>query len=96
MAEELIIDSNLDRAAAYDLLIPQIASLIADEHDWIANLANVCAAIHSTFQFLWVGFYRVVDQHWSLVRSRDRSLALESLQIKESAVPLGPPISQYV
>ena len=62
MAEELIIDANLDRAAAYDLLIPQIALLIADEHDWIANLANVCAAIHSTFQFLWVGFYRVVDQ----------------------------------
>ena len=25
MAEELIIDANLDRAAAYDLLIPQIA-----------------------------------------------------------------------
>ena len=62
MAEEMIVDANLDRAAAYDLLIPQIALLIADEHDWIANLANVCAAIHSTFQFLWVGFYRVVDQ----------------------------------
>ena len=62
MAEELIIDSKLDRAAAYDSLIPQIASLIADEHDWIANLANVCAAIHSTFQFFWVGFYRVIDQ----------------------------------
>ena len=61
MAEELIIDSKLDRAAAYDLLIPQINSLIADEHDWIANLANVSAAIHSTFQF--VGrVYRVVDQ----------------------------------
>ena len=62
MAEELIIDAKLDRAAAYDLLIPQITSLIADEPDWIANLANVCAAIHSTFLFLWVGFYRVVDQ----------------------------------
>ena len=33
MAEELIIDSKLERAAAYDLLIPQITSLIADEYD---------------------------------------------------------------
>ena len=69
MAEELIIDSKLDRAAAYDLLIPQINSLIADEHDWIANLANVSAAIHSTFQFLWVGFTGQLIKTWCLVRS---------------------------
>ena len=60
MAEELKIDPSLDRASAYRLLLPQVAALIENEPSWIANLANTAAAIKSTFDFLWVGFYQVV------------------------------------
>ncbi len=45
----------------YQTLVPQIESLIADEPDMIANMANVAAALMETFRFWWVGFYRVMD-----------------------------------
>ncbi len=42
----------------YEGLFPQLSSLLADEEDEVANLANVSAALAATFpQFLWVGFY---------------------------------------
>jgi GAF domain-containing protein len=37
-----------------------LEALIAGERDWIANLANVAAALKEGFGFFWVGFYRVV------------------------------------
>jgi len=44
----------------YEELFPQLAALIADEHDLIADMANVSAALKSAFpQFSWVGFYRL-------------------------------------
>ncbi len=45
----------------YRVLVPQIKSLLEDETDPIANMANVAAAIMETFRFWWVGFYRVMD-----------------------------------
>jgi L-methionine (R)-S-oxide reductase len=46
----------------YEELLPQIASLVEDESDLTANLANVSAALKSTFSsYSWVGFYRLVD-----------------------------------
>jgi GAF domain-containing protein len=41
------------------LLTKQIAALIEGEHDAIAVMANVCAAIHEAMGFFWTGFYRV-------------------------------------
>ncbi len=42
----------------YEGLFPQMASLLADEYDDVANMANVGAALAATFpHFLWVGFY---------------------------------------
>ncbi len=42
----------------YSELLPQIKSLIADEPDLIANLANVTSALKQAFpSFSWVGFY---------------------------------------
>jgi GAF domain-containing protein len=35
--------------------------LLEGETDWIANLANVVAALKEAFGFFWVGFYRVKD-----------------------------------
>ena len=58
MAEDLIkIEGS--KEAVYQGLLPQIKALITGETDQIANLANVCAALKETFDFLWVGFYLV-------------------------------------
>ena len=43
----------------YQSLIPQIQSLVSDETDLIANMANVAAILHNTFHFWWTGFYFV-------------------------------------
>ena len=46
----------------YQILLPQIESLISGETDTIANMANVAAALHEAFSFWWTGFYRVEGQ----------------------------------
>lgn len=61
MAENLIIAEG-GKEKKYALLYKQIAALIEGEHDHIANMANVAAMIHSTFEFWWTGFYRVVGE----------------------------------
>jgi len=58
MAEDLHIPSG-SRAEKYAALYPQIASLVQDETDLTANLANIAAAIKEVFGFFWVGFYLV-------------------------------------
>ncbi len=60
MAEELIVAQG-SKSDKYALLYKQIASLIANEEDTIARMANVAAMIHETFAFWWTGFYRVVN-----------------------------------
>ena len=60
MAEELHIAPG-GKEEKYELLYRQIESLVSDEHDTIANMANIAAMIHHTFGFWWTGFYRVVD-----------------------------------
>lgn len=57
MAETLIIPTTADRKEVYDTLVPQIQSLIEDEPDLVANLANIAAALKQAFGFFWVGFY---------------------------------------
>ena len=51
--------SHQDKALRYQELLPQIRSLIEDETDMTANLANVSAALKEAFGFFWVGFYMV-------------------------------------
>ena len=58
MAKELSIMQG-SKEEIYRALIPQITALLENEADWVANLANISAAIKQTFSFLWVGFYRV-------------------------------------
>lgn len=57
MAESISIIPQASRAEQYAGLLPQIRSLIADEPDLIANLANVTAVLKEAFGFFWVGFY---------------------------------------
>ncbi|MGL1887956.1 MAG: GAF domain-containing protein [Reichenbachiella sp.] len=61
MAEELNIQSGTNKLEKYERLLPQIAALISDEPDQIANMANVAAALKQTFGFFWVGFYFVKE-----------------------------------
>lgn len=58
MAEYLIISEG-DKDARYKTLYSQLEALVENERDLIANMANFAAMIHSTFGFLWTGFYRV-------------------------------------
>lgn len=58
---ESIIVAQGSKEEQYKSLIPQIASLIADESDLYANLANVVAALKEVFDHFWVGFYLVKE-----------------------------------
>ena len=60
MAEHLIIQGTT-KEELYQTLYPQLASLVEDESDTIANMANISACLWETFRFWWVGFYRVVQ-----------------------------------
>ncbi len=62
MAEQITIDQSQDKAAQYESLMPQIASLVEGESDQVANLANVAAALKEAFDFFWVGFYLVKEE----------------------------------
>ncbi|MBQ3845436.1 MAG: GAF domain-containing protein [Bacteroidales bacterium] len=59
MSENLIIKGD-SKKELYENLLPQIKSLVEDETDMIANMANVSACLKDTFNFWWVGFYRVI------------------------------------
>lgn len=59
MAESLFIPADADKTQMYETLCPQVASLVEREADLIANLANIAAVLKQTFDFYWVGFYRV-------------------------------------
>lgn len=51
----------------YAQLLPQIKSVVADEPDMIACMANIASMLHETFHFWWTGFYRAVIQSGELV-----------------------------
>ena len=59
MAENLYIADG-SKEERYKALLPQIKSLVDNETDEIANMANISAMLSATFGFFWTGFYRVV------------------------------------
>lgn len=61
MAEELIISKSGSKKERYDILIPQVQSLVSGEKDLVANLANIAAALKQAMDFFWIGFYLVKD-----------------------------------
>lgn len=61
MSENLIIKGD-SKQELYENLIPQITSLVEGETDVIANMANISACLKDTFNFWWVGFYRVIGE----------------------------------
>lgn len=61
MAENLIVADG-SKEEKYELLFKQIAAVTDAESDTIANMANITAMIHQTFNFWWTGFYRVIGE----------------------------------
>jgi L-methionine (R)-S-oxide reductase len=62
MSENLVISVSTEKKDRYEVLVPQIASLVDGEKDVVANLSNVAAALRQTMGFFWVGFYLVKDK----------------------------------
>jgi GAF domain-containing protein len=62
MSENLIISVSTEKRDRYEVLVPQIASLVDGEKDIVANLSNIAAALRQTMGFFWVGFYLVKDK----------------------------------
>ncbi len=60
MSESLIVKGD-SKKELYENLLPQIEALVECEADVIANMANVSACLKDTFNFWWVGFYRVFE-----------------------------------
>ncbi|MCZ4243779.1 GAF domain-containing protein [Pedobacter punctiformis] len=59
MAEDLTINRGTTKEEQYQSLLPQIEALLAGETDFVANMANACAALKEQFNWFWVGFYLV-------------------------------------
>jgi L-methionine (R)-S-oxide reductase len=60
MAETVIIPGNLSgKKERYEALMPQLKGLVSGETDFIANVANLVAALKETMDFLWIGVYFV-------------------------------------
>jgi L-methionine (R)-S-oxide reductase len=57
MAEDLIVVQSASKEEKYKALMPQIMALLEPEIDFVANMANLSAALKQTFNFFWVGFY---------------------------------------
>jgi len=66
MAENLIISNNSSKEEKYEVLIPQLKSLVANEKNLVANLANMASALRETFGWFWVGFYLVEENEFVL------------------------------
>ena len=62
MAEDLTITRSTSKEEQYQSIIPQIEALLYGETDFIANLANVAAALKEQFNWFWVGFYLVKQE----------------------------------
>ena len=60
MAEDLIIQVG-DKKTQYESLLPQIQGLLSGETNLVANLGNIAAALKEQFNWLWVGFYWIIE-----------------------------------
>lgn len=59
MSDSIHFEHSATKVEKYQTILPQIAALIADERDQIANMANISAVLKEVFSFWWVGFYIV-------------------------------------
>lgn len=57
MSESISYNRFAAKVEKYEDILPQVKALLGDEHNRIANMANVCAVLKEVFDWLWVGFY---------------------------------------
>ena len=62
MEAEIILDKSKSKEERYQTILPKLTALIKDEHDLIANMANMAAVLKMSFDFFWVGFYLVKNK----------------------------------
>ena len=62
MSDSIHFEHSATKVEKYQTILPQIAALIADETDQIANMANISAVLKEVFSFWWVGFYIVKQE----------------------------------
>ena len=87
-----------EKQKAYDLVLPRIRELIADEADLIAVMATVACELHHAFDYYdWTGFYRVVGpgllkvgpyqgSHGCLTISFDRGVCGAAARLRQTQI----------
>jgi GAF domain-containing protein len=63
LSDNIFIPENSNKQQKYEELFPQLKHLLLPSDDLIANLANCSAALKTVFNFWWVGFYLVKNNH---------------------------------
>jgi len=63
MTEHISLNENESKDRKYKDLEPQLRALISSKYPLISNLSNFIAALNEAFQFFWVGFYLVNEDH---------------------------------
>ena len=61
LTQEIYVLKGASKTEKYEILIPQLKSLVAFEKDQIANLSNIIAALKMTMNYFWVGCYFVKE-----------------------------------
>lgn len=80
MSEALNIISG-SKKEQYVALLPQIAALVQGETNIIANMANICAALKTQFNWWWVGFYIVENKNELVLGSFQGPIACTRIKI---------------
>ena len=61
MTQEIHVLKGASKTEKYEMLIPQLKSLVAFEKDQVANLSNIIAALKMAMNYFWVGCYFVKE-----------------------------------
>ncbi len=61
------VNPSADKAEKYELLLKQAEAIVSSESDLIANMANLTALLKDSFNWFWIGFYRVDTESNQLV-----------------------------
>ena len=76
------------KSIKYQEIYKLIESVVSDENDMIANMANTAAVLHEAFGFWWVGFYIVKPACSAL--AADADAADRCCTADEKELVLGP------
>lgn len=68
MASEIKLNADLTKEEAYKALLPQVLSIVQNEPNFTANIANITSALkYSLKDVIWAGFYFLDNERDELV-----------------------------